>query len=184
MQRENSNKPTLTILYGAPCAGKSTCIRELQLLLPFEYLPIESIWNSVPRSQDFTEADSKLVFEKLLATIECQITLHKHVLVEGIFASNTRWKVLDTWTMQNDLNLIAIRLHLSEQEMIRRLIHRNAAETSKSIPLQRAQWLWRQFERPPDNHYLLDSETNSPAALTKDIFTILTKRGVPCANFI
>ena len=125
----------ILIIYGLPCSGKSTLLRELN---GYRALSIDNLIRSKkedPEISDFIELSGELVGEIFASIIEGQ---GSDVVVEmGCLIPKESIDLLEEMLLEKGLDYTSIILTASKDELIRRIKARNRdIETGKTNSIQ------------------------------------------------
>ena len=109
----------IIILYGLPCAGKSTISEMLMKDINCNQINIDDIWKKLFSNPKYTTEESQIVFNEMLLQIQaCLLNKVETLLLEGVFASISRLNIIQEIAKQNNYSLISILLFNSIENLI------------------------------------------------------------------
>lgn len=151
----------IIVLAGLPGAGKSTAGKLLAKRLGISFIETDQIWRSKFRNPQYTEDESKIVFESVMQALQSTIDSGKSVIVEGVFASFERIKKIQKTAKSSNSSTIIVRFICDLALIDERLRNRTEIDGSR-IPNELIESLSKRFKSWPENNpYIHQTDTGA-----------------------
>lgn len=126
------NHRHVILLYGFPCAGKTTIANHILRDSIYIYRSINQIWNEMNPNPNYSTKSSEIVFKRYLEEIKKDLSTNHNIILEGVFATGERIEQVADICISEGYTFHPFLLRASISTLLKRLTKRNKEATSKS----------------------------------------------------
>lgn len=169
-------EPRILVLYGPPCAGKTTVAKEFAAKYNCHFVSIDELRMHYPIAELFTDGNNAEVLEVFLQTIRFLAEKQQAVICEGMFYSEERKLKMKTYLAPFQLDFFYLTAPV--EILLDRLTIRNARTAGDHMPLTNQ--LTSELLRFYYNQFLVglheEKQINTAHHTTADVIDIIARQ--------